>query len=189
MRTTLRVMAVAAIAATAISAEAGTRGHDAVRRTAPRMARCWRTATPAAATCARDIPTADGFTAKLEAARSGQPTLRSAYKLTTSGSATQTVAIVDAFDAPTAEANLAAYRTQYGLSACTTANGCFRKVDQNGGTNYPRKNTGWAQEISLDLDMVSAICRTATSCSSRRRRIHSRTSARRKTARPPWARR
>ena len=45
-----------------------------------------------------------------------------------------------------------------GCRACTTANGCFRKVDQNGGTKYPRKNGGWAQEISLDLDMVSAIC-------------------------------
>jgi len=50
------------------------------------------------------------------------------------------------------------YRSQFGLPACTTANGCFRKVDQNGGTNYPRRNTGWAEEISLDVDMVSAIC-------------------------------
>jgi subtilase family serine protease len=50
------------------------------------------------------------------------------------------------------------YRSQFGLPACTTANGCFRKVNQNGGTTYPRKNGGWAQEISLDLDMVSAIC-------------------------------
>jgi subtilase family serine protease len=44
------------------------------------------------------------------------------------------------------------------LPACTTANGCFRKVDQRGGTSYPATNTGWASEISLDVDMVSAIC-------------------------------
>jgi subtilase family serine protease len=88
----------------------------------------------------------------------GPADLRSAYKLTTSGSASQTIGIVDAYDAPTAESDLAAYRSQFGLPACTTANGCFRKVDQNGGTSYPHKNTGWAQEISLDLDMVSAIC-------------------------------
>jgi subtilase family serine protease len=44
------------------------------------------------------------------------------------------------------------------MPPCTTANGCFRKVDQTGGTNYPRGNTGWAEEISLDLDMASAIC-------------------------------
>ncbi|BCJ31728.1 S53 family peptidase [Actinocatenispora sera] len=89
----------------------------------------------------------------------GPADLQSAYKLP-SGSAGngQTVAIVDAYDAPTAEQDLAVYRSQYGLPACTTANGCFRKVDQNGGTNYPRKNGGWAQEISLDLDMVSAVC-------------------------------
>jgi subtilase family serine protease len=84
--------------------------------------------------------------------------LRSAYNLTSSGSSSQTIAIVDAYDDPTAEADLAVYRSQFGLTACTTANGCFRKVDQNGGTNYPRKNGGWAQEISLDLDMASAIC-------------------------------
>jgi subtilase family serine protease len=84
--------------------------------------------------------------------------LRSAYNLTSSGSASQTIGIVDAYDDPTAEADLAVYRSQFGLPACTTANGCFRKVDQNGGTHYPRKNGGWAQEISLDLDMASAIC-------------------------------
>lgn len=84
--------------------------------------------------------------------------LRSAYNLTSSGSSSQTIGIVDAYDDPTAEADLAVYRSQFGLPACTTANGCFRKVDQNGGTNYPRKNGGWAQEISLDLDMASAIC-------------------------------
>src|SRR5262249_12011267 len=49
--------------------------------------------------------------------------------------------------------------SQFGLPACTTANGCFRKVAQDGSTNFPRPNGGWAQEISLDLDMVSAVCR------------------------------
>jgi subtilase family serine protease len=89
----------------------------------------------------------------------GSPNLQSAYNLpsATAGSG-QTVAIVDAYDDPTAELDLGVYRAQFGLSACTTANGCFRKVDQNGGTNYPRANGGWAQEISLDLDMVSAVC-------------------------------
>src|SRR5947208_3521319 len=70
----------------------------------------------------------------------------------------RTVAIVDAYDDPRAEADLAAYRSTYGLPACTTANGCFRKVDQNGGTRLPAVDAGWAGEISLDLDMVSATC-------------------------------
>ena len=89
----------------------------------------------------------------------GPADLQSAYALpgSTAG-AGMTVAIVDAYDLPTAEADLATYRTQYGLPACTVANGCFRKVDQNGGTSYPAVNTGWDGEISLDIDMVSAAC-------------------------------
>jgi subtilase family serine protease len=83
--------------------------------------------------------------------------LVSAYKLSGTGSG-QTVAIVDAYDDPNAEADLATYRTQFGLAACTTANRCFRKVDQKGTTKYPTANGSWAQEISLDLDMVSAVC-------------------------------
>ena len=88
----------------------------------------------------------------------GPADIRSAYNLTTSS--TKTVAIVDAYDDPTAEADLATYRSRFGLTACTTANGCFKKVNQTGGTAYPRKDGGWAQEISLDLDMVSAACPT-----------------------------
>ena len=84
--------------------------------------------------------------------------LRAAYNITSSGSSTVTIAIVDAYDDPNAESDLAVYRSQFGLPPCTSANGCFRKVDQNGGTSYPRGDAGWAEEISLDLDMASAIC-------------------------------
>jgi subtilase family serine protease len=91
----------------------------------------------------------------------GPADLQSAYSLASASSSQgigQTIAIVDAYDDGNAEADLAVYRSQFGLPACTTANGCFRKVDQNGGTNYPRGDAGWAEEISLDLDMASAIC-------------------------------
>jgi subtilase family serine protease len=85
--------------------------------------------------------------------------LQNAYKLpSATAGAGQTVAIVDAFDDPNAESDLAVYRSQFGLPACTTANGCFRKVDQRGGTRFPRTDAGWAAEISLDVDMVSATC-------------------------------
>jgi len=85
--------------------------------------------------------------------------LQSAYNLpsSTAGSG-QTVAIVDAYNDPNAETDLAVYRSQFGLPACTTANGCFKKVNQTGGTSYPSSDAGWSEEISLDLDMVSAIC-------------------------------
>ena len=82
----------------------------------------------------------------------------SAYNLTSSSSGGKTVAIVDAYNDPTAEADLGVYRSQFGLPACTTANGCFSKVNQTGGTSYPPTDAGWATEISLDLDMVSATC-------------------------------
>ena len=89
----------------------------------------------------------------------GPSDLRSAYALTATGSASQTVAIVDAYDDPNAESDLATYRAQYGLPACTSANGCFRKVNQSGAASpLPAADSGWAGEISLDLDMVSAIC-------------------------------
>jgi subtilase family serine protease len=86
--------------------------------------------------------------------------LQSAYKLPSATAGTgRTIAIVDAFDDPNAAADLNTYRSFFGLPACTTANGCFKKVSQTGSTtSLPTANGGWAQEISLDIDMVSAIC-------------------------------
>jgi hypothetical protein len=70
-----------------------------------------------------------------------------------------TVGIVDAYDDPTAEADLAVYRSRFGLPPCTSQNGCFAKVNQNGGTSpMPARNAGWEQEIALDIDAVSALC-------------------------------
>jgi subtilase family serine protease len=89
----------------------------------------------------------------------GPPDLVSAYALDASRGTGQTIAIVDAYDDKTAEADLGVYRSHYGLPACTTANGCFTKVNQAGVRgSYPANNVGWALEISLDLDMASAIC-------------------------------
>jgi subtilase family serine protease len=82
--------------------------------------------------------------------------IQAAYALSGS-SGTPLVAIVDAYDAPTAAADLAAYRSQFGLPACGA--GCFTKVNQSGQPSpLPTVDAGWAQEISLDLDMVSAAC-------------------------------
>ncbi|HEX7839571.1 MAG TPA: S53 family peptidase [Kofleriaceae bacterium] len=88
----------------------------------------------------------------------GPAQLRDAYKITSNGSSSTVIAIVDAFGYPNAESDLANYRSTFGLPACTTANGCFRKVDQRGGSSFPRLDVGWAQETALDLDMASAIC-------------------------------
>ncbi|MDQ1367653.1 MAG: hypothetical protein QOF20_6 [Acidimicrobiaceae bacterium] len=88
----------------------------------------------------------------------GPADIQGAYKLSTASGAGRTVAIVDAYDLPTAESDLATYRSNFGLPACTTANGCFRKINQTGGTTPPSADAGWGGEIALDLDMVSAAC-------------------------------
>ncbi|WP_051969591.1 S53 family peptidase [Kitasatospora azatica] len=89
----------------------------------------------------------------------GPSDLRSAYNLPATAGAGAIVAVVDAFDDPNAAADLAVYRAQYALPSCTTANGCFSKVNENGSPSpLPAADTGWAGETSLDLDMVSAIC-------------------------------
>jgi subtilase family serine protease len=91
----------------------------------------------------------------------GPSSIQSAYKLSGLSASGRTVAIVDAYNDPTAEADLGVYRSQFGLSACTTANGCFKKVSQTGSTTaLPATNASWAEEISLDVDMVSAACPT-----------------------------
>src|SRR5437867_10382792 len=61
----------------------------------------------------------------------------------------QTIAIVDAFDDPNIESDLATFSAQYGLPSCTTANGCFTKATPQG---LPNPNTNWALEESLDVE-------------------------------------
>ncbi len=89
--------------------------------------------------------------------------LHAAYSLPTATfpSAQQTVAIVDAFNDPTAEADLAVYDKEFGLPACTTSNGCFRKLNEEGATSpLPATNGGWSTEITLDVQMAHAICQS-----------------------------
>jgi subtilase family serine protease len=85
--------------------------------------------------------------------------IKSAYGFSSSSTAGagKTIAIVDAYDDPTAEKDLGVFSSQFGLPACTTANGCFKKVNQTGGTKYPKSNSGWALEISLDVQWAHAI--------------------------------
>jgi hypothetical protein len=85
--------------------------------------------------------------------------LHSAYNLPSTGGSGLTVAVVDAYNDPNAESDLATYRSQFGLSACTKANGCFKQVSQTGSTTQlPSNDSGWAGEEALDIDMVSAVC-------------------------------
>lgn len=151
----------AALAAPAVAAASPAAHHRGSERTCA-------VASVGYAACFARVVTLDGKP------MAGQPTpnatpggygpadIRSAYNLGAASGSGRTVAVVDAYDDPTAEADLGVYRSTYGLPACTTANGCFRKVNQTGGKYYPRKDAGWATEISLDLDMVSATCPDCT---------------------------
>jgi len=93
----------------------------------------------------------------------GPPALQGAYNLpsTTAGTG-QTVAVVEAYDDPNTESDLGVYRSYYSLSPCTTSNGCFRKVNEDGkasplpGPEPP--SFDWDIEESLDMEMVSAGC-------------------------------
>lgn len=63
-----------------------------------------------------------------------------------------TIAIVDAYDDPTAQADLNTFSNQYGLPACGST--CFTKYVSNG---TPPVDQGWALEISLDIEWAHAI--------------------------------
>lgn len=85
--------------------------------------------------------------------------LQSAYNLpSTTGGAGQTIGIVDAYNDPNVASDLGLYRAEFSLAPCTTLNGCLRVVSQTGGSSLPRNSGGWSEEISLDVDMASAIC-------------------------------
>jgi streptogramin lyase len=98
--------------------------------------------------------------------------LRAAYKLPETGGSEETVAIVDSHNDPYAESDLQKYREKYKVyykgteTACTEANGCFKKIDTNGETekeakehskSFPTESSN-SLEISLDIDMVAAAC-------------------------------
>ncbi|HEX4437776.1 MAG TPA: S53 family peptidase [Solirubrobacteraceae bacterium] len=107
--------------------------------------------------------------------------LHAAYSLPVSATSEQTIALVDAYNDPTAQADLKTYDEEFGLPACTTANKCFTQISQTGsetelpfpkttaelkaaskGSTSERKEAkgaiGWGTEISLDVQSAHAIC-------------------------------
>ncbi len=92
------------------------------------------------------------------------------YNLSGNAPSNQIIAIVDAYDNPYALSDLNYYSRTFNISqlaACPVSQGtvtapCFQKVNQNGGTSYPRANSGWALEISLDIQAAHAICQNCS---------------------------
>jgi subtilase family serine protease len=107
------------------------------------------------------------FTARTTPSGYGPAELQQAYNVTaasTDNGKGRTVAIVDAYDDPFALSNLSSYRAEWDLPPICNAwetRGCvtFTKVNQKGAAfPLPAPDPGWSQEISVDLDTVSAIC-------------------------------
>jgi hypothetical protein len=96
----------------------------------------------------------------------------------------QTIALVDAYNDPSAESDLATYSAEFALPSCTSATGCFKQVGQSGGEDvadlpFPKTKAeletfaegttaqretaeeaeGWALEIATDIETAHAICR------------------------------
>ena len=173
-RTAAAIASAAALAAFGLSAAAPA---NAASGTAGSSSHDYRQACPAApvgySSCNALIRTnikpqlakAGSLTPDATVSGYGPTQLQSAYNLASAAAADgsgQTVAVVDAYDDPNAASDLAVYRSQYGLPACTVANGCFSKVNENGATSpLPSPapaSDDWTGEESLDVDMVSAIC-------------------------------
>jgi Subtilase family len=110
----------------------------------------------------QSIPTVE-FTEPIRGSLSPSNIL-SAYGLTGAAPPTpQTIALVDAYDDATIEHDLDVFDKQFGLPACSAANGCLRKVNQSGkATPLPassgEKERGWAQEIATDVEVSHGVC-------------------------------
>ena len=162
--------AAPAASARSRSAPRGTR-YAKIRRVCPAPrpgnATCLALARAPVPAAAAGEPGVRPFTATRGALESGPAggltpeQLASAYGYSpAAGGAGQKIALVDAYDDPKIESDLAAFDTEYGLPACTKANGCFSKVSQSGSaTVLPvHDKSGWSVEISLDVEMAHSAC-------------------------------
>ncbi len=179
----IRVLALAGIAAGAVSSVPGgaafaASGNPPAAQTGTRYAKVRRVCPaprPAHATCLAlalvSAPAGAAGASPYELSAGSASTgpaggltpadLASAYKYSPSAGGTgQTVAIVDAFDDPKIEQDLATFDSEYGLATCTASNGCFEKVGQTGSTTAlpAADKVGWSVEISLDVETVHSVC-------------------------------
>ena len=148
-----------ALATAALMAPVGARATASVKPTSPLAADLARTAHPnlvVARFLGKPGPNVDALSVM-----HWQPKpLAAAYGLTWSPTLGQgkTIAIVDAYNSPHVEGDLAWFDHNYSLPACTYANGCLRKVNQNGAASpLPANDAGWALEINTDVQWAHAI--------------------------------
>jgi hypothetical protein len=166
-RTVVALLAVATGVAVLPGAAASARSRHLERITTEFV--CPRYPVVGQATCLAERRTDVPVRRQAEINATAAPTgfapadLKSAYNIPAAPVNTTTiptVAIVDAYDDPDVVSDVATYRSTFGLQSCVTStgSGCVTKVNQSGGTSVPSANSGWASEIALDLEMVSAAC-------------------------------
>jgi hypothetical protein len=110
---------------------------------------------------------ANGLTISQPPAAFGTPQyIQRSYDLTALAATAgfgDTVGIVDVGVGYTQlESDLTQYRAQFDLPPCTSASGCLRIVNQNGGANVPTgangQNSNWKFETAMDVDAISTTC-------------------------------
>jgi subtilase family serine protease len=153
-RVSIVAVAALAVAGSVVAGSAGT--ADAASGIHAKRV-CARATTAGYAACDAKVRT----DANLKPLATSGPTgygpdqLRGAYAIG-GGASTATVAIVDAYAHPNAQADLNVYRTHFNIPATT-----LRQVNQGGGPiTSVSGDVGWGQEEMLDLEMVSVACPT-----------------------------
>lgn len=84
-----------------------------------------------------------------------------AYDLPKHSRTTQTIAIVVPYHTPTAEKDLGTFSRRFGLRSCTSANGCFRRVNQRGQSAAPATDPTkgqWVTESALGIQTARGVC-------------------------------
>lgn len=147
------------------TAEARVDGHEVKEKHAPV---CPGAANEDSARCYARVIVDDKGNPKTTSTPNGYgpAQFRTAYNLSGVASSTRTIAVVNAYDNPYVLSDLNKYSATFGIptmnncpvSMGTSSSPCFQKVDQKGGINYPKVNSGWALEIALDTEIAHAIC-------------------------------
>ena len=88
--------------------------------------------------------------------------LEAAYGLPKAGGNGKLIATYIGSHYTNAEADMATYRSKFGLPPCTSANGCFKQVASDGSTDFSGVKddgcNGFVGEESLDMAMLQAGC-------------------------------
>jgi len=131
-----------------VEARTGHHDHDVCGAKKPGQASCLAKVIDRGASDPRPLAATAPYGASPSAIKAAY-----GFPTSTTAGAGQTIAVIDAYDNPTVQSDLAVFSNTYGLPC----NGCLTKVNQTGGTSYPASNDQWSTEINLDVQWAHAI--------------------------------